>query len=71
MDANGTSIASQLDDDSRENSEINRLQLEIEAKNNVLLQLKAELQRQEDYRLLQEQYKYVHLLLAGISRLKC
>ena len=60
MDANGTSIASQLDDDSCENSEINRLQLEIEEKNNVLLQLKAELQRQEDYRLLQEQYKYVH-----------
>ena len=57
MEANGTSISSQLDDDSRENSEISRLQLEIEEKNNVLLQLKAELQRQEDYRLLQEQYK--------------
>jgi hypothetical protein len=55
--SSGTNDVNDVDEDSRENSEISRLQLEIEEKNSVLMQLKAELQRQEDYRLLQEQYK--------------
>ena len=49
-----------VEDEGKDNSEIGRLQLEIERKNNVLLQLKAELERQEDYKKLQEQYKYVY-----------
>ena len=45
------------DDEENKNTEINRLQDEIEKKNNILLQLKAELERQEDYKNLQEQCK--------------
>ena len=56
-DRNSSSGTNDVDEDCHENSEISRLQLEIEEKNGVLQQLKAELQRQEDYRLLQEQYK--------------
>ena len=44
----------------QQTSEISRLQLEIDQKNDILLRLKAELQRQEDYKTLQEQYKYVY-----------
>ena len=41
--------------DGNKNTEINRLQEEIERKNDILLQLKAELERQEDYKNLQQQ----------------
>ena len=41
--------------DENKDTEINRLQEEIEKKNDILLQLKAELERQEDYKNLQQQ----------------
>ena len=45
-----------VDNEEGEVSQISKLQMEIEQKNNVLLQLKAELEKQNDYQLLQEQY---------------
>ena len=47
-----------VDNEQGEASQISKLQMEIEQKNNVLLQLKAELEKQNDYQLLQEQYRY-------------
>ena len=47
-----------VDNEEGEVSQISKLQMEIEQKNNVLLQLKAELEKQNDYQLLQEQYRY-------------
>ena len=47
-----------VDNEEGEVSQINKLQMEIEQKNNLLLQLKAELEKQNDYQLLQEQYRY-------------
>ena len=47
-----------VDDEEGEVSQISKLQMEIEQKNNLLLQLKAELEKQNDYQLLQEQYRY-------------
>ena len=47
-----------VDNDEGEVSQISKLQMEIEQKNNLLLQLKAELEKQNDYQLLQEQYRY-------------
>ena len=44
-------------EEENKNTEISRLQEEIEQKNNILLQLKAELERQEDYKNLQQQCK--------------
>ena len=49
-----------VDNEEGEESQINKLQMEIEQKNNVLLQLKAELEKQNDYQLLQEQYRYIY-----------
>lgn len=47
-----------VDNEAGEVSQISKLQIEIEQKNNLLLQLKAELEKQNDYQLLQEQYRY-------------
>ena len=47
-----------VDNEEGEVSQISKLQMEIEQKNNLLLQLKAELEKQNDYQLLQEQYRY-------------
>ena len=47
-----------VDNEEGEVSQISKLQMEIEQKNNLLLQLKSELEKQNDYQLLQEQYRY-------------
>ncbi len=49
-----------VDNEEGEVSQISKLQMEIEQKNNLLLQLKAELEKQNDYQLLQEKYRYIY-----------
>ena len=58
-DQNGASKEIKVKANSNNASEIARLELEIEQKNDILLQLQTELQKQEDYNILKQQHEYV------------
>ena len=58
-DQNGASDEIKAQAKNNSASEIARLELEIEQKNDILLQLQTELQKQEDYNILKQQHEYV------------